>query len=209
MNLNHYINQHGFWSEISSGSNTLTIQHLTASSLAPATSSLLVIGSSSSLVGTSTVARSTRHEHYLNAGMTQAVTSSGYTQVAINGAAYTIKRGLASWNTSSNVWFPAENNSVYTLRLEAELPAAGGNNTIQINFCVSGTNPDSPTVAQRLHLVSADYLVRNNVTPHGHFHMVAPVCVDDDLFVSGGIFLASTTAGSITIQSASLMIKEG
>ena len=123
----------------------------------------------------------------------------------LNDAGYgNINGGLRTWNAGSSIFYPEKTGSVYILRLEGTIDPVGGNPIFRVDFLVSGSHPDTFTENFR-HKQTFEIQVRNNVS-HQHIHGVFMVFVDADLFVSGGIFLGSSTGGNITVLTSSLMI---
>jgi hypothetical protein len=154
-----------------------------------------------------TVASGSRFEYYEHGGGEQIISASdGFLPVQIDGAMDSFNGGLTGWNTSSNVFQPEEVNSIYTLRFAGEVVPVGGNPIYHLDFVVSGSDPDQ--VVGFRHHQSIEQTIRNTAD-HIHIHGVFVVFVDQDLFVSGGQFKMHTESTTLTLASASVLIKEG
>lgn len=159
------------------------------------------------LVGTGSLARLTRFEYHEHGGGTQTTTTgSVFDVVEIDGAFDSFDGGLSTWNTTTNTFYPEEPNSIWTLRFAGQLEPVGGNPIFHLDLIISGSDPED--VIGFRHHQSVEQTIRN-VADHIHVQGVFVLFADQDMFVSGAQFKMHAEGDVVTLNSASLLIKEG
>ena len=194
------IDNRGIIEELPLEPTTLTIEHL-ADSANP-----LMSVNSVGLIQTGSLANNVRFTYHEHGGGAQIASGSvNFVVMAIDGQRDSYDGGLAVWNTGSNVFMPEAINTVYTLRVAGQITPASGNPYFHVDFILSGSDPNT-SVGFRHHQ-SWETIVKNNAD-HIHVHAIFTVFADEDLFVSGGQVKMTTDGKALTLNSASIFIKE-
>jgi hypothetical protein len=157
---------------------------------------------------TGSIARLTRFEYHEHNGLTQEITGGlVWTQVQINDLGDSYDGGLTTWDPTTSVFRPDNVGDVYSFRVAGTIDPVGGNPVLNLDFILSGSDPNDPSLSFRHHQ-SYEMLIRATV-PHVHVQANYTIFADEDLFVSGGILVATSTGTTLTLHSASIMVKEG